>query len=57
MQNLVLIGAAFGVVAAFILGWLRGYSKASRAHGWYLPKTDWDNDAAKVQKRQQANYE
>ena len=67
MQNLVLIGAAFGIVAVFVFGWVAGYRKAIRAHGWYLPKTNWDNDAVpktnrdndfdRVQKQHQANYE
>jgi hypothetical protein len=31
-------------VAAFALGWFRGYAKACDAHGWNLPKLDLKRD-------------
>jgi hypothetical protein len=31
-------------VAAFMVGWLGGYRKACRVHGWYLPQFDWQKD-------------
>jgi hypothetical protein len=39
----VIIGISF---AAFMLGWLSGYKKACRVHGWYLPQFNWRKDAA-----------
>jgi hypothetical protein len=41
-----LIAGTIGVsVVAFTLGWFHGYKKACRAHGWYLTRFGWKNDA------------
>jgi hypothetical protein len=38
---MLLSAVAIGlVVAAFVLGWIIGYNKSCRAHGWYLPRVD-----------------
>ena len=31
------------VVAAFAVGWFRGYRKACDAHGWNLPSMNWNS--------------
>ena len=41
-----LITATIGLcLACFGLGWLRGYTKACRAHEWNLPQIDWKSVA------------
>lgn len=45
LLSAVIIGVS---VAAFMLGWLDGYKKACRAHGWNLPQFDWQKDAVKL---------
>ena len=46
MVMLLLSGGAIGCVMMFALGWVAGYKKACHAHGWNLPKLNWDNRGA-----------
>jgi hypothetical protein len=49
VQLLTVIIGTF--VAAFMVGWLGGYRKACRVHGWYLPEFDWRKDAVAPEER------
>ena len=35
----LLLGGIVVATVALAIGWLAGYSKACRVHGWYLPET------------------
>jgi hypothetical protein len=43
-MTLLIIAASAVAIAAFALGWFRGYKKACDAHDWNLPKVDWNSD-------------
>jgi hypothetical protein len=36
---MMLLSFGVTIAASVAIGWLVGYNRACRAHGWYLPKT------------------